>query len=657
MTEGSLIVQMNGPRLKYVDFGSISGSKIYKNNIPSNDLNAGSYEMQLNFKHPQSLAFNEQFTISTESKNLTFFDVDSTISFTTCNNIVNVNEVFSIWISRTSPILPSLSSFVKCKLGNSLVPTQKVDNSNFICNVSLSQPGVEFISLWYINSDALNNEMRLSTNSLRVIFVDKITIHSVDPFTSLIGVSSISNILTTYQTDVFSGNVSYRCKFGNEFASATLQSNGIFSCSILSNNDNPRNESLILQLKSQECENWFDFSKNFVEYIFRKSVKLLTISPFSRGYTTMSQSFIFDVSFDLSSGDNVVSDKGLICKYNSTYNGYQRSKARIENNLIICQISKSTFQNQVEYLHVGLALNTSLFSTDSSYFSNLMKFVFYKSPLKYQYISIVDDSLNGNFELNLTNYETDFNYQMNFTEQLTMKSGSFPCTKGSRLECKPPVGLLETLYQPSIYNLSLVITKDKVSSTLAPETSTSLLVDSIVYFNRNNKIISAAPFVGSSITHLIQPLKIHLSLGSMLNHHQFKFFCLNSLNGEILSNATFSNPGSLNSSLSCNVKSNRKVESIPMTVSFSFNSSQYQLTSKSNIQFVDTILLNNYFGFKTGKTTFTFTYPTTSYPTPFQSNYNFTLMYNDYDVLKTINCVPNAIGICFRYLQISCNRV
>jgi hypothetical protein len=646
MKEGSLIIQLNGPKSKNIEFGKLNGSIASINNIDSNDLNSGVYQIQLNFKHPESLAFNSQFTFSMESKNITFFDIDSTISFTSCNNIAIVNETLSVGITRNS-ILPSLSPFVKCKLGNEIVPTQRIDDSHYICNVTSFKSGIQKITLWYVNQDALNGEMKLSSNSLNLIFFEKILIHSFDPFTTLIGMTTSSNLFTNYQIDVFNSNVTYRCKFGSEIATATLQSNGVFTCAITSTIDTSRNESLILQLKSLDCSNWVDFSKNSVDYIFRKPVRLISIFPFAKGFS--SQSFNFDVSFELNPGDSVVNDKGLICKFNSTGNGFQRSKARMEGNLIFCQISKSIFQSQVEYLHVGLALNTTLFSSDSSYFSNLMKFVFYQEPLNYEFINVIDNSLTGNFTMELTNYETDFNYQMNFTEQLTLKSGSFPCVKqASKLECKPFIGLLEALYQPSIYNLTLIVSKYKDPSSNAPEIKLSLSVKSIVYFNRNNLIVSTAPFVASAVTHFVVPLKVTLSIAGRLNHEQFKFNCVNSSNGEIVSIATVVKSNAMITTLTCNLKSQRKVESLPLTISFVSNSSNYELTSKSNIQFVDTILMDNYLGFKTGKTRFTFNYPTTAFPTKFKSDYNITLMFNDEEGnLKQIECQKNLAGYTF----------
>jgi hypothetical protein len=646
MKEGSLIVQLNGPKSKNIEFGKLNGSVANVNQIDSNDLNAGVYQIQLNFKHPDSLAFNSQFTFSMESKNVTFFDIDSTISFTSCNNVAMVNETHSIGITRNS-ILSSLSPFVKCKLGNEIVPTQRIDDSHYICNVTSSKSGVQQLTIWYVNHDALNGEMQLSLNSLNLIFIEKILIHSIDPFTTMIGVITTSNLFTNYEIDVLNSNVTYRCKFGSEIATASFQSNGIFTCSISSSIDISRNESLVLQLKSYNCENWVDFSKNSVEYIFRKPVKLISISPFAKGFS--SQSFDFDVSFVLNPGDSVVNDKELICKFNSTGNGFKRSKARLEGNLILCQISKSIFQNQVEYLHVGLALNTTLFSSDSSYFSNLMKFVFYQEPLNYQFINVIDNSLTGNFTIELTNYEADFNYQMNFTEQLTLKSGFFPCVKQAlKLECKPSMGLLETLYQPSIYNLTLVISKDTFPSSNAPESNLSLSVKSIVYFNRNNLIISTAPFVASSVTHFIVPLKVSLSIAGRLNHEQFKFNCVNSSNGEIVSIATVVKSNSMNTTLTCYLKSQRKIETLPLAISFLCNSSNYELTSKSNMQFVETILIDNYLGFKTGKTRFTFNYPTTSFPTKFKSDYNITLMHKEENgFLKQIECQKNLAGYTF----------
>jgi hypothetical protein len=646
MLQGSLIIQLNGPNSKNIDFGRMNGTSAFVDNIPSSDLNAGIYEIQLNYQHPQSLAFNEQFKISSETKNLTFVDVEATISFVICSNVFYAKGNNSIGIKRSIPVNTNLSQFVKCKLGNNLVSTLRIADNHFICNITSDLAGILPLSLWYSNNDTLNNEMLLSKNYLNVVFVEKIVINSVNPFTTVIGSIATSELSTNFEIDVFHSNVSYQCKYGNEFAIATLSKNGTFSCGMLSNVDASRNENLILQLKSQDCSNWFDFSTNSVEYIFRKPVTLVTISPFSKGYSANSNKFTFNVTFDLDRKDNIVNDKGLICKFNSSGNGLNISKVILQNNLIICEISKTIFKDSIEYLHVGLSLNTSQFT---GYFSNLMKFVFYREPLSYQFISVFDDSLNGNFELGLPNYESDFNYQMNFTEQITLKSGSYPCMKGTKLVCKPSVNLLNSLHQPSIYNLTLVITKDFISSTNSLNTTTVLNVNSILYFNRNNKIISAAPFIGSSVAHATVPLKIRLSMENLLNHGQFKFNCINSSNGQILSDAIISNSSSLNTTFTCQVKSNRNVGSFPLSVSFVYNSTNYQFATNASIQFVERITLDNFYGFKNGKTSFTFQYPTKAFPTLFKTDYNFKLMYNDYNEFKSIQCSVNngyVFGSC-----------
>ena len=207
----------NDANVKDVDFGKLNGSSIQTVQLNSNDLLASKYKIRLNYKNIESLAFNEQFTFTENSMNLTFVDVDSTIALTSCKNIFNVNETNSVELIRQNPFLSSLSPFVKCKLGDKYVPTIRISDSKYICNVTTMDSGVNQLSLWYVNSDAKDNEILISPNHLTMIFVEKIQIDSVNPFTSLISTPTTTNLFTNFKFDIFKGNVTYRCKFGNDF--------------------------------------------------------------------------------------------------------------------------------------------------------------------------------------------------------------------------------------------------------------------------------------------------------------------------------------------------------------------------------------------------------------------------------------------------------
>eukprot|EP01080_Neovahlkampfia_damariscottae_P007654 gene7654-11974_t len=628
MNEGVLVVELSGERTKYIEFAALDGTTSFKSDIDPSDLIAGIYQAKINYKNAQSLAFNEQFTF-TDSKNVTFVDVDSILSITDCKTIVHLNEVLTVTVNREKSFPSNLSPFVKCKLGNTLVPTTRVTDKQYLCNVSSSVAGVQQISLWYVNDDAENGEILISPNSSPILFVEKISIQSVNPFTTMIGTTTAADIHTNYNLDIFGGNATYHCSLGSDEFTATLHSNGRFSCSLLGTG-NARNESLFLKIKPTGCASGVDFSSNSIQYIYRKPVEIETISPFAKGFSNNIEDFTFDVSLSLKTGDTVVNEKGLICKYNSTHHGYRRSNARIEGNLIKCSVSISKFSESIAYLQVGLALNTTLFSVDSTYFSNLVKVVFYRQPLKFKNLTITDNSFSENFQIDMLNYENEFNYQLNFTEELSPdRSTIVNCVKGIDLQCKPNV--LNPLVQPSNYNLSLIITKNNT-----PGVETILNFNSIVYFNNDNQLISAVPYFALFVAHRINPLKLQLSFGSVLNSQRFKFNCINSSNNEILSIATVENPGSANSTVTCTVKSSR-VETLQLTVGIQINETNYQISTQAGIQFIDPIYMSTYNGFSTGNTEFSFI-EQKGFPTLFKSDYNISLKAINQLNSQTITC-------------------
>jgi hypothetical protein len=630
MKQGSLIVQMIGGRTKIVDFGTLNSSIVLMKNVSSSDLVPGNYEIKLNYRHPESLAFNEQFLISRNSMNVTFVDVDPLISFKTCRNIFNLNEIISIEIRRSSPIANTLSHFFKCKFGNNFINATRIDDSNFICNVSSSLPGVQFLSLWYKDS---KNEILLSPNSLRIIFMEKILLNSVNPFTTVVGVSSESILISNFKYDYYSGNVTYRCKFGNEFSTATFQGNEKFSCSMLTFQQIARNESLTLQMRSQDCNSWVDFSSNSLQYIFRIPVEIITISPFAKGYSGSSDMFL-DISLTLKPGHTLVNDRGIICKFNSSRDGFAVSQAKVEGNAVICEVKKSNFKDSIEYLHVGLALDTLLFASNDSFISNKLKFVFYKQPLQYKSLNVFNDSLTGNFEIDLPVFESDFEYKIIFKENYANSPTQIiSCSKGSQLECKP-FSPLQRILQPASMNVSLSVTKLNT-----PGVEAILSMKSIVYYNRNFKMEFLAPYVLSTYGSYSNPSNVLFKSINYALNPAFQMNCINATNGKVISssNVIYFGPSTI-SSISCDVKSQRRSENLPLAISFELNNTNYQMTENMNIKFIETVLIDNYFGFKSGKTSFKFKYPFSSFSGTIKTDYNISVKYDEFGSLKSLKC-------------------
>eukprot|EP01080_Neovahlkampfia_damariscottae_P003708 gene3708-6597_t len=630
--EGSLIIKLvNVGNVKDIEYGELNNSIIQTNELNFDNVVVSDYEVKLNYKNTESLAFNEQFTFTENSKNLTFVDVDSTISFTACKNIFNVNETNSIELVRNSPINSKLSSFVKCKLGNKLLPTMKISDTRFICNVSSIFAGVNQISLWYVNSDALNNEMLISPNSLTVVFVDKIEIISISPSTSIIGTPTVVTLSTNFYEDIYQGNVSYRCKYSEEFSVPTLQGNGKFSCTVQTILQTARTEKILLQLKSNDCDEWIDFSKNSIDYTLRKEVKIIDVNPFSKKYTIVETTFDFQVALQLDFGSSVVNEKGLFCKYNATVDSFHFSETIVEGKYVKCNISKSNLTNPIENIHVSLALKTSQNSTNE--LSNRIKFVFFKEPLSMNFT--IFNPQTQNFEIDLPNFDPGFDYKLVFDEfGTTTNNLAFSCSKSGKLICKPVFNQLMEVFQPSTFNLQLFVAQNYQSLLLN--------MFPVVYYRQDIKIISVTPFIASYLTNSKIPVDLTLLIDHKLNSN-FKYVCLDSFSKRVLSSVSrISYPTGNQTFVSCKIKGNGKTEKIDLTVAMIYNGTNYEMTTKGTFQFIEKIDIDNFYGFKSGLTKLSFNFPT-ALPTAYKNDYEISFKYLDFSTLKDLDCKHNLI--------------
>eukprot|EP01080_Neovahlkampfia_damariscottae_P000770 gene770-9020_t len=633
MTEGSAILNIIGPKKVTLEYGVLKSNNIYKTGIPSDGFTAGNHEVFLNYKNVESLDFDEQFTF-TDSKNVTFVDTAPQFFMNLCDAVAYVNETTPVKLKREKDISSSLLPFVKCKISTEIVPTIRISDSEWICNVSSVSAGTQYISLWYIGSDTLNGEMMISSNVLPIIFVEKITINSVQPFTTLTTVNTTIKLSTNLKSNVYTGNAAFVCSYSG-IRYIAFFSNGIFTCNI-KDTGIPRIENVELEVHHKFCGNpkYKKYSTNSVPFIFRKTVELVSILPFSKSFSNSFEVFKFNVSLSLKATDTVVSDSGLYCIYNSSVHGFQTSKATLNLGNVTCEVTKSQFPTTIEYIHVGLSLSNSSIPSD---LSNLMKVVFYKQSLEYKNLSILDDSLNGNFEIDLAKYESNLNYKIRMIEQLSPSTIlNFDCEKKSKLECKPTK--LNPNRHPGYYYLNLVVLSDS-----NPSVEVLVTMKPITYYNRNIKVVSVVPYFASYLAHKFNPLKVYLQFDVRLRL-SFPLYCTNSTNKAVLSPAKVENPGPFNSTVSCEIKS-KSVEMLSLTVSFEQNGTYYELSTVSNINFIEPISLGkNFHGYNNGKGNFSFQIPT-EFPTVYKNDYNITYRYNDHNQVNNLDCTRDIDGV------------
>jgi len=222
--------------------------------------------MQISYFHPESFELRSMFRIS-DQVNITFTGV-SPITISSTKDIFYINSNETVTVEITSIELLYLNELqknsIRCKLDNQIVQTVRFGVNQFICSISSNQASNSVISMVYQNSDAHNNQIILSSNTLQIVFVDKISIFSITPFSTL--ESGIRVLLNTSLN--FNYDSTFKCIFGSNKFNAKKISTNEFECNITKGISNQYGTNITLDILSNIKNVQIPFSQNSVEFYF-----------------------------------------------------------------------------------------------------------------------------------------------------------------------------------------------------------------------------------------------------------------------------------------------------------------------------------------------------------------------------------------------------
>jgi hypothetical protein len=172
--EGSLFLIFSPETNDRKDFnlGKVQSSNISNEISFLSSERDGTFNFQLFYQNPFSIEFRSMFAIS-QKNNVTFVG-KSQISFLFGqSNIFYVNETSNVTIQFNDDSklhLRNELSSIRCKLGSNFVTTIPKSSNEFVCVFNSTEAKLETLSMYFVNPNALGNEILISTNSLGIIF-------------------------------------------------------------------------------------------------------------------------------------------------------------------------------------------------------------------------------------------------------------------------------------------------------------------------------------------------------------------------------------------------------------------------------------------------------------------------------------------------------
>jgi hypothetical protein len=153
------------------DLGFLTNTSKFTRDIDT--LSMGTYEMEIFYFNDGSFELRSMFSIS-KIVNITFCGTSS-ISLISERDLfyIKSNESILVQIDSIENLFlnENRKQFVKCKLGNVTIPTTYIGNNKFNCSLFSSTSKESSISMVYQNTDAHNQELLLSTNTFKIIFI------------------------------------------------------------------------------------------------------------------------------------------------------------------------------------------------------------------------------------------------------------------------------------------------------------------------------------------------------------------------------------------------------------------------------------------------------------------------------------------------------
>jgi hypothetical protein len=316
-------------------------------------------------------------------------DNTGTITFSS-NNINYINLSFNVSVVNSIPFNNLKLSNIFCVINNNIITTYVVSTSEVICNVFSSTIKTDLVSLWYFDPTAYNNKFQLTSNSLNIYYIPKISILSLFPFGSLLR-SKIVQISTNYAIDYFGSNLKYYCSANSILLSTATLSNSIFTCNITTAiipQFQTRIEILVASSLNQPILFTIPsaFSKDI--FYFMDYIQLLYVSPFANKHNFLNSGF-YSNQINIQIDNPLITTTGVYCQITSSEGVVYKAPISFGLNTITCNFDKTIFTSQVEVSSINIYQNVSSININDNFIlsKNNISYSLIRDNIKFNYTS------------------------------------------------------------------------------------------------------------------------------------------------------------------------------------------------------------------------------------------------------------------------------
>ena len=241
----------------------------------------GIHDLSLYYRNIDSIELDNQFIIS-NAINLTFVDTSGTISvelgdsnivYTGIGTNITINLLNDNSQLLDNP-LENIKDNIKCKSGSTILTTYRISNTKYICELFSNNPKTDNLALWYIGSDALNGEFKIS-NKVKVIYVKTETSLEPVPLGSILSKNVTFELNDNIQS-LYKETVKYYCKYHGIFTLAFNINGTQLTCLLEPNNPDSEKAIVELYIESVLTQHKLLLSNNVINYYFFKSNNLLS---------------------------------------------------------------------------------------------------------------------------------------------------------------------------------------------------------------------------------------------------------------------------------------------------------------------------------------------------------------------------------------------
>jgi hypothetical protein len=557
--EGSSVFQMSSSVLTSVirdDLGILNNTQNISRTFTA--LPAGYYDLNIMYQNPNLFELRSMVSF-TNALQVIFMD-PAPISYSSNSNSTGlIGYSVDIYITVAGIQLSSaVKSKMQCRFDSSYVTvisttdTSGVNTNQLKCTVISSRPVVSTVSLWFVDSSAYNGAFQVSTNTLSMAFMEKLTISTI-PWATLNQQQLITlNTSITTDSSLLSPYLTYNCIFyntdnptqSNSVSATRVNGTNQFTCTLtypLSSSQPYARVNVSLQAVSQATAATLSVSSAPTTLYFMKQVKVQSISPFVKSIVASTD--IVTISMPLSTlssssySDEVATSYQLYCKYTTVdQQRWLYSPAHlITSSDVGCDISV-THAQQIELVDVrlwynggGLPLSTAISNGDGLSFDlvdsqNNVTIMFIQQPLAFtdpNQVSfngmilrpnVLDQKLSLNFSVP-SSLVLPISYQINMNAiegQSSSALSNCDYTKGSIVKCVVVSSSLVVPRVPILFNFTLSFTNTDSQEVV------TWPVTSLTYYETTN-IQRAYPYALSYTETVVDAAEVQFTVDTTVN--------------------------------------------------------------------------------------------------------------------------------------------